>query len=568
MYDCFFLFKIFFKKISLLSQKSYGVSPIKSSNSFQTQGHVSFPVRYYSQKTLGEGSIPNKWIVAFILFGSASVAAVYKAYYRDQEEGFIGTETPIIANKKPSRFPSLPESIPDEVPYLIIGGGTAAFAAFRAIKSSDPTAKVLVVTNESHYPYMRPPLTKELIFNKSNEEGDGDFSFIQWNGKKRSVFFEPEEFYMSCEELISSEYGGVAVARGWKIKHLDHNNKHAILEGGRVIKYDKCLLATGSYPKQLPIFSKQGPDLLKKVLYYRYLDDFLHLESIMSDETKSVAIIGGSFSGTELAGSLARRGVQVVQIFKEENLLAKILPEYLAQLVTNKIKQGGVNVINNANVVKAELVDNKVHLTTSNGDVVTADHVIVASGVVPNTTLARGAGIEVDKKLGGYVANAEFEVRRDLYAAGDCVSYYDTKFGRRRIEHHDHAVLSGRVAGENMTGKGKTLKTQSMFWCDIVSELGFEAVGIVDSSLPTVAVGIKDTNAEIEKPQTSETVKKSNGAEPLEFDRGVVFYLKNNIVVGMVLWNLYNRVSIARRVLKSDVAFDDLTEVAKHFKFH
>ncbi|CAH1393687.1 unnamed protein product [Nezara viridula] len=547
--------------------KSYGFSTIKFLSTFQTPGHLSFPLRYYSQKASGRGGTPNKWIVAFILSGSAGVA-VYKAFYHDQQEGYLGSDTPVTVNQKTLRFPSLPQDIPDEVPYLIVGGGTAAFAAFRAIKSSDPTAKVLVITNESHYPYMRPPLTKELIFNKSNEEGDGNFSFIQWNGKKRSVFFEPEEFYLNCEELSTSEYGGVAVARGWKVKQIEHTNKRAVIEGGKIIKYDKCLIATGSYPKHLSVFAKQDPDLLKKVLYYRYLDDFLQLENIMDDKTKTVAIIGGSFSGTELAGSLSKRGVKVVQIFKEENLLAKILPEYLAQLVTEKIKQGGVNIINNAEVVKAELVNNKVNMTTSDNQVITADHVIVAAGVVPNTKLAEGAGIEVDKTLGGYVANAEFEVRRDLYAAGDCVSYYDTKFGRRRIEHHDHAVLSGRIAGENMTGKGKTLKTQPMFWCDIVSELGFEAVGIVDSSLSTVAVGIQETNAETGELQTSEIVKKSNGSEPVDFNQGVVFYLKNKIVVGMVLWNLYNRVSIARRVLKSDVPFDDLSEVAKHFKFH
>lgn len=83
-----------------------------------------------------------------------------------------------------------------------------------------------------------------------------------------STFFEPEEFYISCEELSSSEYGGVAVARGWKVKRINHNNKEAVIEGGKVIKYDKCLIATGSYPKQLPVFSQQGPDLLKKACIF------------------------------------------------------------------------------------------------------------------------------------------------------------------------------------------------------------------------------------------------------------------------------------------------------------
>merc|ERR1712241_1552552 len=65
--------------------------------------------------------------------------------------------------------------------------------------------------------------------------------------------------------------------------------------------------------------------------------------------------------------------------------------------------------------------------------------------------------------------------------------------GRRRVEHHDHAVVSGRLAGENMTGSGKAYHHQSMFWSDLGPEVGYEAIGIVDSSLPTVAVFAKAT---------------------------------------------------------------------------
>lgn len=78
--------------------------------------------------------------------------------------------------------------------------------------------------------------------------------------------------------------------------------------------------------------------------------------------------------------------------------------------------------------------------------------------------------------------------------AGDCACFYDTKLGRRRIEHHDHAVVSGRLAGENMTGAGKPYLHQSMFWSDLGPDVGYEAIGIVDSQLPTVGVFAKATD--------------------------------------------------------------------------
>ncbi|KAG1710409.1 Apoptosis-inducing factor 1, mitochondrial [Nymphon striatum] len=78
---------------------------------------------------------------------------------------------------------ALPE-IPSSVPYLIIGGGTASFASFRAIRAKDPSAKILVVSQEDHYPYMRPPLSKELWFSE-DPEVSSNLKFMQWNGKER-----------------------------------------------------------------------------------------------------------------------------------------------------------------------------------------------------------------------------------------------------------------------------------------------------------------------------------------------------------------------------------------------
>lgn len=84
-----------------------------------------------------------------------------------------------------------------------------------------------------------------------------------------------------------------------------------------------------------------------------------------------------------------------------------------------------------------------------------ADEVIVAVGVEPNTDLAKVSHLETDPEIGGFLVNAELEARSNLWVAGDAACFYDIRLGRRRVEHHDHAVVSGRLAGENMTGAGE-----------------------------------------------------------------------------------------------------------------
>lgn len=121
-----------------------------------------------------------------------------------------------------------------------------------------------------------------------------------------------------------------------------------------------------------------------------------------------------------------------------------------------------------------------------------------------------------------------------------------------------------------------------MFWSDIGPSVGYEAIGIVDSSLNTVGVFAKESpkDSSPSKNETDQNTTISNIDLPAKlesenkpisensYNKGVVFYLKNDVVVGIVLWNLFNRMSIARQVLKSDRCYKDLNEVAKLFNIH
>ncbi|XP_068456508.1 apoptosis-inducing factor 1, mitochondrial isoform X2 [Clinocottus analis] len=481
---------------------------------------------------------------------------------------------------------------PSHTPYLLIGGGTASFAAARSIRARDPGARVLIVTDELVPPYMRPPLSKELWFSDDPSVTE-TLRFKQWNGKERSIYFQPPSFYINAEELNDAENGGVAVLTGRKVVHMDVRGNKIKLDDDTEISYDKCLIATGGVPRNLQVIERAGEEVVKRTTLFRKVEDFKSLDKV-SRSIKSITIIGGGFLGSELACALGRRStecdLEVIQMFPEKGNMGKVLPEYLSNWTTEKVKKEGVKVISEALVKSVVCKDKKLEIQLKDGRLVTTDHIVAAVGLEPNVDLAKSAGLEVDSDFGGFRVNAELQARSNIWVAGDAACFYDIRLGRRRVEHHDHAVVSGRLAGENMTGANKPYWHQSMFWSDLGPDVGYEAIGIVDSSLPTVGVFAKATDKDTPKAATeksgtgirSESETEHTAISPVvsptpapaavqqkdEYGKGVIFYLRDKVVVGIILWNVFNRMPIARKIIKDGEEHADLNEVAKLFNIH
>ncbi|XP_034638139.1 apoptosis-inducing factor 1, mitochondrial isoform X4 [Trachemys scripta elegans] len=494
----------------------------------------------------------------------------------------------------PETDPSARPECPSHAPFLLIGGGTAAFAAARSIRARDPGARVLIVSEDPDLPYMRPPLSKELWFSEDPNVTE-TLRFKQWNGKERSIYFQPPSFYVPARDLPYIENGGVAVLSGKKVVHMDVRGNVVKLDDGTQISYDKCLIATGGSPRNLPAIERAGKDVQQRLTLFRKIEDFRALEKI-SREVKSITIIGGGFLGSELACALGRKvqatGLEVIQMFPENGNMGKVLPEYLSNWTTDKVKREGVNVMPNAVVKSVCVCGNRLIIKLKDGRKVETDHIVAAVGLEPNVELAKSAGLEVDSDFGGFRVNAELQARSNIWVAGDAACFYDIKLGRRRVEHHDHAVVSGRLAGENMTGAAKPYWHQSMFWSDLGPDVGYEAIGLVDSSLPTVGVFAKATAKDTPKSATEQsgtgirseseteaeaseiTISASSPSTPQvpkqgeDYGKGVIFYIRDKVVVGIVLWNIFNRMPIARKIIKDGEEHADLNEVAKLFNIH
>lgn len=317
-------------------------------------------------------------------------------------------------------IPSSSDDMPRHVQYLLVGAGTASFAAMRAIRSARPDARVLLVGAEHELPYMRPPLSKELWREPDLAARaphlDG-LSFRQWNGRRRTVAYEPAAFYTAVERLASSE-GGAAVARGWRVVRLDAVRHEAELRApGRApvtVQYDKCLVATGLRARRTEALRDAAA--AGRALALRGVRDAARLaRELERPEVRRVAVLGGGFLASELSAALAERlaadGRAVLQLFREAAPLAAVLPPYLAAEAARRLREAGVTLLPRAEVLEGAVQGAGVTLRLSSGEDVRADLVVECVGSEVDDELARASDLETHPELGGLLVNAELQVR-------------------------------------------------------------------------------------------------------------------------------------------------------------
>ena len=142
----------------------------------------------------------------------------------------------------------------------------------------------------------------------STKQSDGEkITFKQWNGLDRDLHYEPSEFYIHPSKLLDEPNGGVAIVQGYTVKKVDVENRTAILTDGTEIKYGECLIATGSSPRNLPVFENASEEIKQRISLFKTIEDYSNLKKYV-DQSKSVAIVGGGFLGSELACGLAKYG--------------------------------------------------------------------------------------------------------------------------------------------------------------------------------------------------------------------------------------------------------------------
>ncbi|GMI37531.1 hypothetical protein TrCOL_g7534 [Triparma columacea] len=487
-------------------------------------------------------------------------------------------------------------------PFVILGGGTTAYSAIEAIRQTSPKSDILVISSES----VLPNLHRGDMYH-NNDEGRveiGDDFLSSYNEWRRHITSklasEPDAYNVSEDDEdmgggTSEGKGRVSLLLRQKDIKIDKDSKVLSLEKGGEIKFNKLLIATAGRPKSFYVLGDMvngerikgdgfGEDCINSLFS---LSDFERLEGVIKDitETKNkkertIVVIGGGFLGTEISLAMAKRArhhnstsdrdappVKVMQIYAESAPLASYLPKYLSDDVKDRLERHGVSHITERLVtdlhVKQDETDEygngrskcKMHLVGTSRSNIDADYVIMASSTIsPSTEVAEASGIELDVVNGGIVVNDNFEVGNGIYAAGVVASYFDPNLGRRRVNRYDHSVNSGLLAGYNMvtSGQGEGIQVRYDHQPAVRSNLEdinvqCESVGECNSDLETVGVWIdRDRDDELK-----------NGGELLsdvscmsKYRRGVVYYLNNNKVTGVVLWNCSDLLERARDIIR------------------
>jgi len=358
--------------------------------------------------------------------------------------------------------------------YVIVGAGMIADAAAKGIRELDSSGSILILGDEPDEPYTRPALSKLLWTDPS---------------------FGEEKVPLGTGET------GAEIRTGTAVERIDPEAK-TVTAAGETIEYGGLLLATGGSPTTIDL--PPGD----RVVYFRTFADYRHLRAL-ADDRPHVAVIGGSYIGTEMAAALVQNDCRVTLITPDAVLREKVLPKGLAEVFQGWFEQAGVEVLASTRVTGGEVRDDGVVLTTDSGGEVEADVVVLGLGITPNTDLAREAGLAVDD---GVVVDAHLRTSSpSVWAAGDVASYPDALLGRRRIEHVDLARKQGRAAGRAMAGDESPF-TYTPYFYSMVFGHRYEAIGALDSSLDVVEAW----------------------EEPNE--KGTLYYLDGAEVQGVLLW--------------------------------
>lgn len=344
---------------------------------------------------------------------------------------------------------------------IIIGASHAAVQLITSLRQHGWSEEILVISDESHYPYQKPPLSKAYL--------SGDITATQ-------LSLRAEAFYQRLN---------VAFLLGSRVTNIDRTAKTVLLENGEKISYHKLALCTGARARPLSI---EGT-LLAGVHYLRTKDDVTSIQTTLQHANKAV-IIGGGYIGLETAASLKKSGLAVTVLETESRLLKRVASPQLSAFYQRLHKENGVEIRLNTSA-KSLFGNDKIEKVLcsdgTNESTIDADIVIIGIGVLANIELAEISGLEVSN---GIVVN-EFAQTSDpnIVAAGDCTMHPNKVLGTTlRLESVPNATEQAKAAAANICGEQKEYAELPWFWSDQF-DVKLQIVGMNQGYTDTVVRG-------------------------------------------------------------------------------
>jgi len=333
--------------------------------------------------------------------------------------------------------------------YLIIGNAIAATGCIEGIRAHDADGEITAVGEESRPAYARPLISY----------------LLEGKAKPAHMGYRPEDFY---------ERQRVQTLCGTRATRIDPQAHTVALDDGRALPYDRLMLATGSRPI-VPAIA--GLESVKSRHTFYTLDDALTLQSSLTPDSR-VLIVGAGLIGLKCAEGVHGRVGRIAVVDRAEQILPSVLDVDAAARMQAHLEKHGIDFFLGATVTGFD----KDVATLSTGAEIPFDILVLAVGVVPETTLARQAGIAVDRGI--LVDKSGRTSLPDIYAAGDCAQGPDMLLGTRRVlALLPNAYQQAYAAGATMAGHSQAFD----------NALAMNAVGLL--GLHALTAGIYEGEA-------------------------------------------------------------------------
>ena len=319
---------------------------------------------------------------------------------------------------------------------VIAGAGHAAGQVVTSLRQHKFEGRIVLVGEEPYLPYQRPPLSKKFLAGEMPAE---------------RLYVKPASFY---------EDASVELHLDTRVSALDRAARRLETDAGEPLAYDRLVLALGARVRRLPI---EGA-ALGGVHYLRSIADVEGIRGGLEPGHRLV-VIGAGYIGLEVAAVARQAGLEVTVIEVADRVMSRVVsPEISDFYQIQHTEQGvrfrlstGVDAITGKKRVKS--------VTTSDGEDIPADLVVIGVGIVPNTQLAADAGLSVDN---GIVVDDHCRTEDpDIFAVGDCTIHPNGIYGRQlRLESVHNALEQAKTAAANICGKDTAYSQVPWFWSD------------------------------------------------------------------------------------------------------
>ena len=386
---------------------------------------------------------------------------------------------------------------------VIVGAGQAGASAILELRGNKFEGNIILIGDEIHLPYERPPLSKDVIL-------------------------KPEETKI---EILSEEKLadlGVEHIRGNGVVKINAEAHTVELQNGDVVAYDKLLLATGGAARRLPNFDALG----EHVYTLRNLEDSQALVPVLQPGRR-IILIGGGVIGLELASSARFKDCEVTVIEMGPMVMGRSSPRILSEFLLAQQRLAGVNVRLETKIADCRLEGEEVVVTLEGGEELRADAVVYGIGIVPNAQLALDAGLAVDCAI---QVNEHCQTSHpDIYAAGDVATQLRDCGNHRRVETWENANLQAGIFARHVMGLEQPTPNPAWFWTDQLN-INYQFVGDMTASEWVVR---GEMNAE-------------QGAD----SSFVLFGVTDGIIVGGITVNAAKDMRHLKKLISKQAAFE------------